>query len=271
MKNLILLVVLAVVASAGTYNLVYTETHIEQNPAECAIAGACYHDGDQVLALVEYTASQGGIWLFDPYAGMGAGWTFLDPGNEFPFGVACGTGLANEYYTNDWEFGDNRTYFYTGTEWFSSPSFTSNDGRGMDVSSDGYIWETDGPGQLCRYSDGLADPTYWSVPEVVGEPSGLTFFEFGGEEFVAVAQYDTEHRVALYTYNGGSLDFQCFADFPVTGVAVVRGLAYSPDRESMFLVYQRSSDGYWCVIEAYVEETSALQSATWGSIKSEFE
>lgn len=271
MKNLILAVMLvAACALATDYMLVYEGTVKELDPTENTLSGACYVDADGVIALVMSFDNDYGVWTLDPNTGYGTSLTWLDPANDHPFGVAAGHGLTNMYYTNDWQ--DDHSYVYTGTYWYDTVTFTDTHGRGMDVDDDGYILETDYTpysqlSKLWRYADDFTDEQVWDLPELNQQASGLTCFTMGGAEYVAVAQYGSNHDIALYSYDGASgPSFECFMDFPVSDCSVVRGLAYSQTRETMFLVYQASS-GYWTVIEASVQEDEALQRSTWGSIK----
>lgn len=193
----------------------------------------------------------------------------LSAGNAGCFGVArdYDYGSGNDvFYTSDWSAPN---LFYTedlGASWNTVPSPAGSNGRGMDFDGTHY-WITNGTsGGLWRFQPGVSQ-TGISIPEVTGQPSGLTVFDYGSSFGVAVTTYNN-HSIWFYEWSGSSLSFLGSAACPVA-CASSYGLAYDPYQEIIFWSYRDASNNYW-ISKLDFEISVSLQCDTWGAIKSCF-
>ncbi|OPL19282.1 MAG: hypothetical protein AVO35_11080 [Candidatus Aegiribacteria sp. MLS_C] len=207
------------------------------------------------------------VQAYDAYTGNPLGSLPLDPANGSCFGVAWNNDLADDtYYTSDW---NSTSLFYTddfGLNWSTYPSPAGDRARGMDFDGTDY-WTTNGTGGgLWRFQPGVGESNL-AIPEVTGQPSGVTTFPYEGDVGVAVTTY-SDHSVWFYVWDGASLTYLGSAPCPLP-CSSSYGLAYSSNTDTIFWSYRDTGNNYK-ISELSFDISVALQQETWGSIKTTF-
>ncbi len=198
--------------------------------------------------------------------GAPAGVMTLDPANDSCFGVAWNDDPTDDtYYTNDWS--DNVLYYTDnfGSSWTTVPNPAGSNSRGMDFDGTDYWCTNGGGGGLWRFQPGTGQENI-AVPEVAGNPSGLTVFPSGGNIGVAVASYSSNY-IYFYEWNGSTMTFLGSASCPAT-CASSFGLGYSSVSNTIYWAFKDSSNVYH--LGEFSFTITALERSSWGSIKTSF-
>ena len=191
--------------------------------------------------------------------------TLLSPGNDKCFGAAIRP-ADGAVFTNDWESTD---LFYTqdgGATWDTVQDPSGLQGRGICFEGD-HLWSTGGYSSLLRFIPGGGSSQQMTLPQVYGQPSGLTVFPMAGGTGIAVTTY-SDHNIWFYLWNGGDPEFLGSAPCPAECQASC-GLAHSEERGTIFWSYRTSSGEYW-ISELSFETGYSLEPFTWASVKRSF-
>ncbi len=190
----------------------------------------------------------------------------LDPANDNCFGLGWNNDSTNDtYYTNDWN--DSDLYFTDdfGSSWSTESNPAGSSARGMDFDGTDY-WCTNGVGGgLWRFQPGTGQENI-AIPEVTGNPSGLTVFPYGSNIGVAVATYSSGY-IYFYEWDGSTMIPLGAAPCPASCSSSF-GLGYSSASNTIYWAYKDTSSVYH--LAEFSFSITALERSSWGSIKTSF-
>ena len=232
--------------------------------AEKALGLDVFEDGSEVyilgadnnLDVIQAYDQAGGVQSSIP----------LDAANTNCFGLAWNNDPDTDtYYTNCWS---TTNLYYTedfGASWTTATNPSGNSARGMDFDGTDY-WCTNGQGGgVWRFQPGVGQSNI-AIPEVTGNPSGLTVFPYGGNLGLAVACY-TPLQIYFYEWDGSSMTFIGNAACPASTVSSSYGLAYCEQNGNIYWSY---NDGSSYHLAEFSFDLTSLSRSSWGSIKTSF-
>ncbi len=222
-------------------------------------------EGAGAFILLAADPVKGHIMTYDPDNADPLMSFDLDSQNGNCFGIVCNNNPDTDtYYTNDWS---SSSLYYTenfGSTWTTETNPAGNSARGMDFDGTDY-WCTNGAnGGLWRFQPGTGQENI-AIPEVTGNPSGLTVFPYGSNLGVAVATY-TGGFIYFYEWDGSTMDYLGAAACPASCSSSF-GLGYSSASNTIYWGYL---DGSTYHLAEFSFSITALERSSWGSIKTSF-
>ncbi len=211
------------------------------------------------------------IFIADPADGSYVG-EIDRPAGLAGFGVAWD---GDEYFINSWISG-NIYHSDGGGTWSSYANPAGTGGRGLNC------WDYYDPALLESFSSEpvyrlmVFDPdgsgqTVWDLPGISEQISGITGYDVGTDPVTGmptglIATCYDEHF--FYFFNPGT-PFQLWGVAPCP-VTVLKSLGLASTGGCEFYWSYQATDGLYYVSEIYAPISGALESDTWGAIKSSF-
>jgi len=232
--------------------------------AEKALGLDVFIDGSSVYIL----GADNNLDIIQAYdvAGVPQTSMALDPANGSCFGLAWNNDPDTDtYYANDWS---SASLYYTenfGSSWSTVSNPAGNSARGMDFDGTDY-WCTNGTGGgLWRFQPGVGQENI-AIPEVTGNPSGVTVFPYSGNIGVAVTTYSSGY-IYFYEWDGSTMNFLGAAACPASCASSL-GLGHSSVSNTIYWAYKYTTSVYH--LAEFSFSITALERSSWGSIKTSF-
>lgn len=244
------------------------------NTFECSYAGMIigldYVSAEDLLLFTDNTGGSETLWICSPNDGTQVTSLPMTWDTPDPFGIADDFSAGAEPHCND--FADVMIWY--GQSFSNSyPNPYGADGRGMDFDGT-HIWEAYGPtsatsGACLRMNPGGTGSTYYDLPGITTQLSGLTTYPISSSLGIAVTAYgsiSTDEYIWFFEFDGSNMTLLGSAELPDCKYSI--GLTYSDTRDTYFWSWQDDSDIFH-ISELQISGTS-LQRDTWGAIKFSF-
>ncbi len=253
--------------ATDTFEIIVINTFV--CPYADMILGMDYVSSEELLLFTDNTIDNETLWVANPDDGTEVSAISLTWSTPDPFGIADNYSSGGEPHCND--FGD--TMIWYGQSFDNSyVNPYEADGRGMDFDGT-YIWEAHGPlyatsGACLRMNPDGTGHTFYNLPGITTQLSGLTTYPISGSLGIAVTAYSTssDKYIWFFEFDGNNMTLLGSAELPDCYISF--GLTYADTRDSFFWSWLDESAGYH-ISELQITGTS-LQRNTWGAIKSSF-
>ena len=217
-------------------------------------------DTYEQIFITDYSMDM--IFVCD-YEGNSMGYIELPDGLDDIGGICSGYDfiLVNEMDS------DTYMFHYQAGSWSNEFMNPSTDPMGMDMDSDGYIWELESSSNsLYRIGPGGSVLDQWVLTEVPSSASAMAcaVLPINGTKIIMIGGL-TWSDFYFYEWDGVDLIFTGTHTLPQS-CNKSYGAAWCQQRQTVFWVYKTGGDFRVCEFQCFITGVP-LQRSTWGAIK----